>query len=368
MANKLRSHGVSESRSLGVSKSRSHGVSKSRSLGVWKRASAYRSIIAAVLLLMPVFFLTGCDNGFSPRSEFKPGYVLYSIIEGQEIGKTVVPKVIIAKVYDAPGTDPYMNTEDPEVAGARIDLKFRGDTYTLKDTLVNRGDTSHYTGQQRYYYGKALSVYANDTLSITARLPNGTVLTSGTKVPQYLYYESSIPFPRGFTTNVDPFKYGKSWTFWWRSQELNLTFPKMTIYYTQKINNREVSKTIQVPLQVIKRNGVETPIYPVANRDEQASFELASFDWAMNKLSEGVEDKSLFRILHIVFSATEYDAPLSFYYSSVNGFLDNFSLRLDEQVFTNISGGYGLFGSYFTTNYQEEFDARYVQSFGYLVK
>lgn len=330
--------------------------------------SAMRSVFASLLILLPVLVFSGCDNGFSPRSEFKPGYVMYAITEGQEIGKTVVPKVIIAKVYDAPGTDPYMTTEDPEVAGARVELKFRGDTYVLRDTLVDRKDTSHYTGQQRYYFGKALSVYANDTLSITARLPNGKVLTAGTKVPQYLYYESSIPFPRGFTTGVDPFKYGKSWTFWWQSRELNLTFPKMTIYYTHKINNREVSKSIQVPLQVINRNGVPTPIYPVANRDEQASFELASFDWAMNKLSEGEADKSLFRILHVIFSATEYDAPLSFYYSSVNGFLDNFSLRLDEQTFTNINGGYGLFGSYFTTNYQEEFDPHYVEGFGYKTK
>lgn len=294
--------------------------------------------------------------------------MLFAITEGQEIGYTFVPKVYLAKVYDAPGTDPYLNTEDPEVMGAQIYIKFRGDEYKLKDTLVNRKDSSHYSGKQRYYYGAPLPVYANDSLSIVARMPNGTVLSSGTKVPQYLDYESSIPFPRGFTTDVDVFKFGKNWEFYWRSKEIDLCFPKMTIYYTQLINNREVAKTIEVPLRVIDRNGVPTPLYPVANRDDKISYELASFDWAMNKISEGVAEKSDFRILHVIFTVTEYDAPLSFYYSSVNGFLDNFSLRLDEPVFTNINGGYGLFGSYFTTKHQEEFDQRYVQKFGYRIK
>ncbi len=327
-----------------------------------------KSIFLFSIVLFFALSAVGCEEGFSPRSEFKEGYVLYSITAGQEIGKTVVPKVILAKVYDAPGTTPLLNTEDPEIAGARIEIKFRGDTYTLRDTSIAREDTSRYKGPQKFYFGKPISLYANDTITITARLQNGKVISSGTKVPQYLQYESSIPFPRGFNSDVDAFKYGKSWTFYWSSQELNLTFPKMRIYYSKLINNREVPGSIEVPLRVINRNGVETPIYPVANRDEEASYELASFDWAMNKISEGITDKSIVRALHVIFEATEYDAPLSFYYSSVNGFLDNFSLRLDEQVFTNISGGYGLFGTYFTTTYQEEFDSRYVSKFGYRIK
>ncbi|MCA0387464.1 MAG: hypothetical protein LCH52_03120 [Bacteroidetes bacterium] len=327
-----------------------------------------KKILSTLSILFFTVMLTGCEESFSPRSEFKEGYVLYSITPGQEIGKFVVPKVILAKVYDAPGTDPLLNTEDPEIAGARVEIKFRGDTYILKDSMVARKDSSRYKGPLKFYFGKAIPLYANDTITITARLQNGKVLTSGTKVPQYLNYENSIPYPRGFTTDVDPFKYGKNWTFYWTSQELNLTFPKMKIYYSRLVNNREVPGSIEVPLRVINRNGVETPIYPVANRDEEASYELASFDWAMNKISEGVEDKSQFRALHVIFESTEYDAPLSFYYSSVNGFLDNFSLRLDEQVFTNISGGYGLFGTYFTSTYQEEFDSRYVTKFGYRIK
>ena len=73
-------------------------------------------------------------------------------------------------------------------------------------------------------------------------------------------------------------------------------------------------------------------------------------------------------MLHVIFEATEYDAPLSNYYSSVNGFLDNFSLRLDEQVFSNITGGFGVFGTYFTSLYQVEMDSRYVTSYGYRIK
>ncbi len=327
-----------------------------------------KTIFSSIILMLFLLTATGCEDSFTPRSEFKEGYVLFSITAGQEIGELVVPKVILARVYDVPGTDPYMNTEAPEIAGARVEIKFRGDTYLLKDSTVARQDSSRYNDPVKFYFGKAIPLYSGDTITITARLSNGVLLSSGTKVPKYLYYESSIVFPRGFTTDVDVYKYGKTWSLYWASQELNLCFPKMKLYYTKKEGNREVSKSIEIPLKVIDRNGVPTPIYPVANRDEEANYDLASFDWAMNKISEGEPDKSLFRVLHVIFEATEYDAPLSNYYSSVNGFLDNFSLRLDEQVFSNIAGGFGVFGTYFTSAYQVEMDSRYVTSYGYRIK
>jgi hypothetical protein len=327
-----------------------------------------RTIVLPIIILLFALFTVGCEEDFSPRSEFKEGYVLFSITAGQEIGELVKPKVILAKVYDVPGTNPYLNTEAPEIAGARVEIRFRGDTYILKDSTVARQDSSRYDSPMKFYFGKAIPLYSGDTITITARLANGVVLTSGTRVPSYLNYESSIVFPRGFTSDVDVYKYGKSWSLYWASQELNLCFPKMKLYYTKKEGNREISKNIEIPLRVINRNGVPTPLYPVANRDEEATYELASFDWAMEKISEGEPDKSLFRVLHVIFEATEYDAPLSNYYSSVNGFLDNFSLRLDEQVFSNITGGFGVFGTYFTSAYQLEMDSRYVQKYGYNIK
>jgi hypothetical protein len=43
------------------------------------------------------------------------------------------------------------------------------------------------------------------------------------------------------------------------------------------------------------------------------------------------------------------NSDLAAYYSSLNGFLDEYSVRLDEQVYSNINGGIGIFGAYKAT-------------------
>ena len=64
----------------------------------------------------------------------------------------------------------------------------------------------------------------------------------------------------------------------------------------------------------------------------------------------------------------ECDQALSRYYSSVNGYMDQFSVRLDERTYTNIQGGEGIFGSSTTTSMKFPVNAKYAGRFGYQVE
>ena len=61
----------------------------------------------------------------------------------------------------------------------------------------------------------------------------------------------------------------------------------------------------------------------------------------------------------------EFDAPLSNYYSSIHGYLDHFSIRIDEDVYTNIKGGIGVFGATRNTVLPLNFREDYLSIFGY---
>jgi hypothetical protein len=82
-------------------------------------------------------------------------------------------------------------------------------------------------------------------------------------------------------------------------------------------------------------------------------------------IGAGVTDKSTIRTQAIVLTIIECDLSLSRYYSSVNGYMDQFSVRLDERTYSNIRGGDGIVGSATTTSFTYPVNARYAAHFGY---
>jgi hypothetical protein len=109
-------------------------------------------------------------------------------------------------------------------------------------------------------------------------------------------------------------------------------------------------------------------IYPQIGINRWMTFDYAAIDSTLKKISDGIEEKSTFRILRAEVRLLVYDTNLAKYYSSVNGYLDRYSVRLDENVFTNINGGLGVFGAYMLTKEILLFDLDYVASFGYRVR
>ena len=70
---------------------------------------------------------------------------------------------------------------------------------------------------------------------------------------------------------------------------------------------------------------------------------------AINKtLTEIKETDSLsnYNVLNAKFVLWVYDKNLATYISSTEGFQEDFSLRIEAADFTNVEGGFGIFGSF----------------------
>jgi hypothetical protein len=115
----------------------------------------------------------------------------------------------------------------------------------------------------------------------------------------------------------------------------------------------------------VVRNGVGIPVYPTYQWSNSASYSLSSFDSVMTQISAGDPDKLRYKIDYFTFTLEECDRHLSRYYSSVRGYLDEYSVRLDEPVFTNVTGGIGIFGSYRSTSAEYFVNLGYARLFGY---
>jgi hypothetical protein len=153
------------------------------------------------------------------------------------------------------------------------------------------------------------------------------------------------PFGVDVTTILKVF--GTNWILSWDDYGggEHLFCPSLTIEYTRSMVTLKVEKTCPVRMRYVLRDQTPVPVYPIYQTEPQSIFEFEAMDAAMRDLSAGDPVKKNYKFWGFAFSVLEYDYALSLYYSSTYGYLDQFSLRLDESIYSNINGGLGVFGS-----------------------
>jgi len=326
------------------------------------RMKITRTGLAAIMILVTQ---VGCEEFVNPKAGTNAIPVLHCIIPTSGAGTDVKPEVVLTRVYDVDGVDPSVNRIDPSILGAEITLFHRGKSYRMNERSYPRHDTSRYVTNQSHYWTILPALMPGDTVSLFARTPQGEVLTTSTDMPQWQYFETSIEFAAGFTTDLNRFIVGDSWTFTWNEEENHIFFPRLRLWYRKYTDSVRTLYSREVPLSYVVRNGVGIPVYPTYQWSNSASYSLSSFDSVMTQISAGDPDKLRYKIDYFTFTLEECDRHLSRYYSSVRGYLDEYSVRLDEPVFTNVTGGIGIFGSYRSTSVEYLVDLAYVHSFGY---
>ncbi len=320
--------------------------------------------LAVSVLLM----LAGCEHSFNPKDVALDEFVLQCFIPMDPGQSTSGVTALIARVYDVDGFDPSANTNDPSVAGAVVRITRNGRAYDMKDSLRFTRDSLRYGSKQHSYFGRMPLPGPSDEMSISATLPNGKKLSAQTVAPQVRAFASSIDFPGGITTKMTFPPGVLNWVVSWDdglASDPHLFFPKLLIYYAKQLDSIEVNGTVQVPLKYVTGKNGLAAVYPTYTMEPSLTFEFAAIDSAMASISAGDPDKGRYGVHTAWLSLIEYDTPLSKYYSSVNGSLDQFSIRVDQLVYSNVGGGIGIFGTYYLNQAQFFLDGGYVRSFGY---
>ena len=133
------------------------------------------------------------------------------------------------------------------------------------------------------------------------------------------------------------------------------------------VNGEIFEKTKVVPVKYVGQNGNLIPVFPSPIAAPTIVYQLDAVKKALDEISAGDPDKTNYTIFEkISFNVTAYDLPASKYISSTGGSFDDLTVSVDVSDYTNIDGGFGLFGSYFKKNYTKlRFLQSYIESFGY---
>jgi len=312
-----------------------------------------------LLLLILVFVSLSCDENFNPFGDYKERYILTCLLDGN----TNFQVATLSKSYFTGSFNPYDNTTDPSLVGAQIRVWYTDSVYLFKDSTMERQDTSRYKTPYKFYFTDKVKPTSGKTLEIEALLPSGKRLRSTTVAPNDISFSNQNP-------TVIPLVNTNYLNFSWQAQSsYNFYDIRILVTYYKNENGTNIKYVKEIPIAYKTNGGIDSPIYPSAARQTNVSYPMEVLTEFLESISAGDENKSNYTIeIKPKVQVLVMDEGLSRYYSSTSQSLNDLSVRLDENDYTNIEGGYGIFGIYLIKDYTAiSFIASYIQSFGYNV-
>jgi hypothetical protein len=306
-------------------------------------------------MLIPL--IISCDADFSPYAEFQDKYSLTCLLRSDTSFQTAV----LSHNYLPDQPDPNSYTNDPSIIGADIRVWYNDSVYVLSDSSETRTDSSRYTGSYRFYFNDKFKINPQEVIEIEVLLPNGRRLFSSSVTPKDIIFsdESDVVIPPVNSDFV---------IFVWVANEMGAYYsPKFEIKYLQIVNGNPELKTIEVPLKYADQNGVLEPVYPEASNRTSVVYSMETIMLTLEKISEGDPNKQNYTVFQTpLFNLLAFDNALSRYASSTSQSLDDLNVTLNTADYTNIQGGFGIFGSYIKRNYSSIiFQQNFIESYGY---
>ncbi|MBU1101094.1 MAG: DUF4249 family protein [Bacteroidetes bacterium] len=315
--------------------------------------------LLALLTLMVVF--SSCEEDILIKGEFRQKYTLNGIVNGDDSTQFVS----ILQNYDVEGIDPSINEENMFISGAYVRMWYKDTVYILTDTLISITKQNGQLDEVGIYYTNDFKPAFGERVEIEALLENGRRLKSYTDVPKKIDFvldevgvdESAREIPGPYEN-----KFELAW-----SSVSNKQFyrPRFKIIYDRYFAYDDTRRYEEVPSEYIESEGEYIPVYSGITQGGAGYFSLEALDIAMQKISEGMPVKSGFRIMLLQVEVTIVDQFLAAYYSSSGNLQDEYSISLDKSDYTNIEGGFGIFGSKIIQKTSFTLEPDYIKSFGY---
>jgi hypothetical protein len=303
------------------------------------------------------FALISCEEDFNPYGEYYERYAFTCILKSEQYYQVAT----LLKSYRPDGYDPNTYSEDPSVIGADIRVWYNDSVFVFRDTSVARIDTSRYKTPFSYYYNDKFRVGNRKTIELEVLLPNGKRMRSSSMTPGQIQFDddSDALIPAGSSSIVQ--------VIWNQLDEGTFFSPRMTIRYKQNINGEIVEKNKDVPYKYVNQGNSLVPVYPPSSASATIVYDLSAITKALEEISAGDPNKQNYSVHQkIIFTVAAFDMPTSRYVSSTGGTIDDLTVNVDVADYTNIEGGFGLFGSYSIKNYTRlRFMEDYIESFGY---
>lgn len=295
---------------------------------------------ASVIILL---IAGGCDESFDPRGPYVKQLVVYGVLSSRSDSQYVR----IYTTYNPHGFDPLENTSDTYVRNAKVTMIDDSATYTLSETIIPRNDKSRYSSDVVAYFAYPCPMRPGKEYSLTITSDQGNA-TATVSVPGKGYVFNNTPYiflsPKVSTEDI-PVSIGLS--------------PVTQAYLIRLYINFDVGEgpslthmRLEVPSAIVSIGGsfqdAYRYVYPtLTRRPVSSSLNIVYPRGAYLELYKSLEAQygMWFKLTSATFILTQVESNLYSYYNLANGFRDPYSIREDQPDFSNIVGGFGVFGA-----------------------
>ncbi|MDP2885570.1 MAG: DUF4249 family protein [Ignavibacteria bacterium] len=302
-------------------------------------------ILDWVLVFFFILFWIGCDQSFNPKAPFQERLAVFSILSNDRDKQFVR----VSSNYDVSAFDPSENQRDRTITGARVTITESSNAFVLRDTLLPRPDTSRYKSPIGAYVASPFRAQPGRRYKLVATSEKlGTA--SATVTPP------DLPM---ITLNPGPLVLEQPDLFQKKSQfdVVVLLSPLCKGYHCQVFVDYQVllesgwkDERVEVPTEIVVDTvGLYIVTYPelrrVQIRQTGTTYVHQAYVSTLVKVLERYPRKQV-TFKRVVLRILQCEQNVYNYYNTVNGFRDPVSVRLDEPEYSNVSGGWGMFGAY----------------------
>ncbi len=293
-----------------------------------------RSFRCVSIGLCALVVIAGCNEPFSPKGPFGQKLVVYSVLS--PASDTQFVRLYLN--YDPPANDPYAVPAERSDTNAQVTISTAAQVFTFHDTLL--------APSLRAFVHSSFRPHPGATYILTATSQYGTI-TATTKMPAagviWIPDESTLLFPTSFPLE----NIGVHVTLASQTRGFLLRF----ILAFRLQNDSTFRGQAEIPLYYVQdATGTSYPQYPQMQRAVDPHpivlYPVAAYSTFLSKLGERFKTRVLPEQAR--FYLVQVDENAYTYYSVVNGFRDDFSIRTDQPDFSNVQNGLGMFGSFNT--------------------
>jgi len=257
--------------------------------------------------------------------------------------------VRVSTNYDVPGFDPSQNRTEKDVVGAQVSIAVTSASFTCRDTLFPRPDTSRYTAPIRAYVASPFRPEPGKRYNLTvSSIELGTV-TSAVTLPD----RPSISLSPGELAVDRPDQFDPRSYFYLRttlSPSAKGSLCQLFVDYQIQRDTSWTDGRTEVPFLInVDTLGIWIATYPQLTRVTGNATGITYKNYTYKRtlirvLEQYPHNKVLFK--RVVLRVFQCEQGFYDYFNTVNGFSDRVSIRVDQPDYTDIKGGMGVFGAY----------------------
>lgn len=298
---------------------------------------------------LAMLFFASCNQPFDPRAPFQQQMVVFSIFSTDRN----VQFVRVERNYMPADFDPLAYNLDNSVENALVTIKDGADIYRFRDTTLPRSDTSRFKFPLHAYACTPFSVQFGKSYEVTVQSPQLGAASASVTVParglptMALVTPSILDDPSGHRDDADIIFNAVL------SNSAKGFVGQLYVDYDVLKGTEWSEERVEVPLAFAgpELRDLRLARYPELTARTPISRVAVAYKNDLYRAVLRSVSSERYRPNKLIFNRIVYqflqaDKNLFNYYSIAHSYRDAQSMRLDEPMYSNVSGGVGLVGAY----------------------